>query len=117
MIIRATRPRIRVPEVDWLSQIHVNMLGGVDPQAINSTFFNKNPNPIVVHCDAGVVVGVEANFVVPHPALLFAHCCNRLHNMSDITSGAVVLLSIVGCPGYITYQTLEEIWACSPPLF
>lgn len=56
------------------------MPGGVDPQAINSTFSNKGPNPIIVRFDTGVVVGAEANLVVPHSALLLAHCLNLLHS-------------------------------------
>ena len=73
-----------------LSQIRANLASGVDPQTVNAILFDEGPNPIAVRFAAGVIFSVEANLVVPHPALLLAHCLNRMHSMNDIVTGAVV---------------------------
>lgn len=75
------------------------MSGDVDPQVVNAILLDKESNPTVAHFDDGVVFNVEANqgnVVVPHPALLLA--INKLHNMSDIVSGALTSVSFVGYP-------------------
>ena len=72
------------------------MSGGVDPQIVTAILLDKESNPTVAHFDDGVVFNVEANLVVPHPALLLA--INKLHSISDIVFGALTSVSFVGYP-------------------